>query len=330
MSSERLQRIDRYIQEYIDTNQIAGAVTLVARRGEVVHLEAQGLRDREAGAADDARHHLRDGVDDQADRVGRAHDAVRGGALPARRPDLEVAAGVCGSHGAAARLPRGAAGGGRAAGHRAPRADAHLRPDHAAGQPRPDAGAARQGDERRQGPCDAARARPRGGRHPGLLPPGRPLAVRRLDELRGGAGRGNLRAVARRVPAGADLRAAGMEDTFYFVPRDKVDRVAAIYRPTADGTIELARAPKFVEPTRYFPGICGAQVDRHRLHPLRADDRQRRRARRRAPAGADDGQQHDHQPDRRAADRRPRAGVRVRPRLRHPDESGQDGRCAYR
>ena len=47
--SERLRRIDRYIQEYIDTNQIAGAVTLVARRGEVVHLEAQGSRDGEAG-----------------------------------------------------------------------------------------------------------------------------------------------------------------------------------------------------------------------------------------------------------------------------------------
>ena len=49
----------------------------------------------------------------------------------------------------------------------------------------------------------------------------------------------------------------GMEDTFYFVPREKVDRVAAIYRPAADGAIELARAPKFVEPTRYFPGIAG-------------------------------------------------------------------------
>ena len=51
MSSERLQRITTYIREYIDTKQIAGAVTLVARRGEVVHLEAQGWRDKEADAS---------------------------------------------------------------------------------------------------------------------------------------------------------------------------------------------------------------------------------------------------------------------------------------
>ena len=40
MSSERLQRIETYIQEYVDTNQIAGAVTLVARKGKVVRYEA--------------------------------------------------------------------------------------------------------------------------------------------------------------------------------------------------------------------------------------------------------------------------------------------------
>ena len=47
MSSERLKRITRYIQEYVDTNQIAGAVTLVARKGKVVHFEAQGSRYKE-------------------------------------------------------------------------------------------------------------------------------------------------------------------------------------------------------------------------------------------------------------------------------------------
>ncbi len=47
MSSERLQRINRFIKDYIDTNQIAGAVTLVARRGKVVHFEAQGWRHKE-------------------------------------------------------------------------------------------------------------------------------------------------------------------------------------------------------------------------------------------------------------------------------------------
>ncbi len=48
MSAERLQRITTYFQEYIDTDQIAGAVTLVARKGKVVHYEAQGWRHKEA------------------------------------------------------------------------------------------------------------------------------------------------------------------------------------------------------------------------------------------------------------------------------------------
>ena len=48
MSSERLGRIGPAIQAYIDRGEIAGAVTLVARRGKVVHLEAQGWSDIEA------------------------------------------------------------------------------------------------------------------------------------------------------------------------------------------------------------------------------------------------------------------------------------------
>ena len=48
MSADRLQRISTYFQEYIDTDQIAGAVTLVARKGKVVHYEAQGWRHKEA------------------------------------------------------------------------------------------------------------------------------------------------------------------------------------------------------------------------------------------------------------------------------------------
>ena len=50
MSAERLQRINAYVQEYIDNGQIAGAVTLVARKGKVVHFEAQGWRDKENNA----------------------------------------------------------------------------------------------------------------------------------------------------------------------------------------------------------------------------------------------------------------------------------------
>lgn len=48
MSSERLQRIDEVVQRYIDSGQITGGVTVVARRGKIVHFEAQGLMDVES------------------------------------------------------------------------------------------------------------------------------------------------------------------------------------------------------------------------------------------------------------------------------------------
>ena len=48
MSSARLHRIHDTIQSHIDSHDIAGAVTLVARRGRVVHFEAHGTMDREA------------------------------------------------------------------------------------------------------------------------------------------------------------------------------------------------------------------------------------------------------------------------------------------
>src|SRR5947209_12813369 len=48
MSSKRLERINAFIKDYVDTNQIAGAVTLVARKGKIVQFESQGWRDKEA------------------------------------------------------------------------------------------------------------------------------------------------------------------------------------------------------------------------------------------------------------------------------------------
>jgi CubicO group peptidase (beta-lactamase class C family) len=48
ISSERLRRVDDVIRRYIDAKKISGAVTLVARRGKVVHHEALGLMDIES------------------------------------------------------------------------------------------------------------------------------------------------------------------------------------------------------------------------------------------------------------------------------------------
>ncbi len=48
MSTEGLERIHEMLQGYIDSGEIQGAVTAVARRGKVVHFEAHGLMDVEA------------------------------------------------------------------------------------------------------------------------------------------------------------------------------------------------------------------------------------------------------------------------------------------
>src|SRR5688572_6513134 len=51
MSSERLARIKEAVQRQIDAGALPGAVTLVARRGKIVHFEAHGLNDVEAKKA---------------------------------------------------------------------------------------------------------------------------------------------------------------------------------------------------------------------------------------------------------------------------------------
>jgi CubicO group peptidase (beta-lactamase class C family) len=45
MSSERLQRIDRVIQEYVDSNYIPGGAALIARNGKIAYFKAFGYAD---------------------------------------------------------------------------------------------------------------------------------------------------------------------------------------------------------------------------------------------------------------------------------------------
>src|SRR5262249_6884239 len=48
LSSERLQRIHEAVQRHVDAKDVTGAVTLVARKGRLAHLEAHGLMDAES------------------------------------------------------------------------------------------------------------------------------------------------------------------------------------------------------------------------------------------------------------------------------------------
>lgn len=45
MSAERLQRLDAHFSKYVDEGKLAGVVTWLARRGEVVHESAYGMAD---------------------------------------------------------------------------------------------------------------------------------------------------------------------------------------------------------------------------------------------------------------------------------------------
>lgn len=50
MSPERLGTLDRILEAYVEDETVAGQVTLVLRRGQIVFSDATGWRDKEAGA----------------------------------------------------------------------------------------------------------------------------------------------------------------------------------------------------------------------------------------------------------------------------------------
>ena len=49
LASEGLARLQRHIQAYIDGGQLPGAISMIQRRGKVVHFQTYGFRDLEAG-----------------------------------------------------------------------------------------------------------------------------------------------------------------------------------------------------------------------------------------------------------------------------------------
>ena len=48
-SSKRLRRLSDPMQSYIDDGKLSGALTMLARRGEVFHSESYGVQDIESG-----------------------------------------------------------------------------------------------------------------------------------------------------------------------------------------------------------------------------------------------------------------------------------------
>ena len=49
VSEDRLERVSEMMAKYVDEGKIAGAISLIARKGKVVHFEAQGQRNAATG-----------------------------------------------------------------------------------------------------------------------------------------------------------------------------------------------------------------------------------------------------------------------------------------
>lgn len=50
-SQDRLNRIKPFVQTYIDDNKLGGALTMIARKGKLIHFETYGMQNKKAGTA---------------------------------------------------------------------------------------------------------------------------------------------------------------------------------------------------------------------------------------------------------------------------------------
>jgi len=257
MSSERLQRIDDYFQHFVDANQIAGAVSLVARHGEVVHLSAVGWKYREQNIAmttdsifylasmtkpivssalmmlfEEGRFRLDDPISDwipeYADHQVRVSDSGRA------RNELETQ----------------------------PVTIRHVL-THTSGLTLDPEGVGLTEQEQQwasnngEGFATLDERIARAAIIPGAFQPG--------EHWMYGASTDYVAILVERI-SGQSIdeflrerifEPLGMSDTFYNIPRDKVNRVAAIYSAGENGEAQLYQAPEFIEPSTYFAGVAG-------------------------------------------------------------------------
>lgn len=248
MSSKRLERVRTFVQEYIDKDQIAGAVTLIARKGKVVHFEAQGSRYKEEKQPmeKDALFSLasmtkpivstalmmlwEEGKFLLDDPISRWLPSYADKKVVDTGPGrLDVAKPVTVRHVLTHTSGLSLTG----TGYRGP------------------------------GPAAASPAKTLGEAIERAAPI--PLAFQPGEKWQYGASTDYVGILVEKI-SGLTLdqflrqrifEPLGMRDTHYNVPQEKVGRVAAIYRPNEQGTIALATKPQYREPTTYFPGVAG-------------------------------------------------------------------------
>ena len=253
MSSERLERLDAAMQRYIDTDQVAGVVTLVARRGEVVHLKAQGHRYIEGGnlmSTDDIfviMSMTKPIVSTALMMLFEEGYFLLDDPISKYMPEFADKEVVLEVDGGVQRVQADR-----------PITFRHVL-THTAGV-----------DPSRSLLSEEEQARPRRASTLEETLVGRasmPLAFHPGDEWNYGGSTDYVALLVERI-SGQSLDRflqerifdpLGMVDTHYNVPASKVGRVAAVYSPTGpDNTIGLRIAPATREqPTRYFGGTAG-------------------------------------------------------------------------
>lgn len=257
MSSDRLQRIDDYFQRFVDAGQISGAVSLVARRGKVVHHSAVGWKYREENIPmttdtiftlmsmtkpivstalmmlfEEGYFRLDDPISDwipeYKDHGVLVSDGARSSVVPEARPVtfrhvLTHTSGLT------------------------------LDPQ--------DKGLSREEiawiTNNGEGFDTLGERVVRAAKIPGAFHPG--------DEWQYGSSTDYVAVLVEKI-SGQSIdeflrerifEPLGMHDTHYYVPPEKVDQVAAVYRPVAGGPSELMRPPAVTPARDYFAGVAG-------------------------------------------------------------------------
>jgi CubicO group peptidase (beta-lactamase class C family) len=287
MSSKRLERINAFVKDYIDTNQIAGAVTLVARKGKIVHFEAQGWRYKEDKPPmekdaifslasmtkpivstalmmlwEDGKFMLDDPISKWLPSYANKQvlDPLTGRRTPARPVTVRhVLSHTSGLSLTPTAGPNPLTDGEPIESPAVARAERGLWRGLAEARVNV---SPRLGGQEAQA---AGSARPRTLLEAIERAAGSPLAFQPGERWQYGSSTDFVGILVEKM-SGMTLdeyvrtkifQLLGMRDTFYNVPQEKVAKVAAIYRPDKEGKITLFRKPEYREPTTYFPGVAG-------------------------------------------------------------------------
>ena len=294
LSSARLARIGEHWQRYIDAGKLAGTLTLIARRGKVAYCEALGHLEIERRRPVTRRFGLAHLLHDQAHHERGADDALRAGALPARRSRASVHPVVEEPRGLrrTATIP--------CSRRRRPRGAMTIRDllSHTSGltygfMERSNVDAAYRklavGDRTKAGYTLADMIATLA-ELPLEFSPGHALELLGRHRRSRSPDRGHLRAAARRLPGRARLRAAGHARHELRHPRRSGGAVRRELRAAGRRHAEGHRRPHAEPVPAGEPSLrrWWARLHRARLPPLHEHAAQRRRARRHAAARAED------------------------------------------